>query len=155
MFTKYLVTAVIACSMFFTVQAAQNQFGETVNSDDVIKVSTVLATPDSYVDKQIVIKGIVTNVCSKRGCWMTVQSDQRFQELFVKVRDGEMVFPMSARGKDALIKGKLTSHPLSLEQSKSYLADEAKKQGKAFDPESVTAAVNFYQLTPSGVTILD
>ncbi|MCH1920724.1 DUF4920 domain-containing protein [Shewanella sp. A3A] len=155
MLAKTLLALALTAGVASTVNAEALTFGTAVNDSSVTAVSTILATPDAYVGKQVTIKGVVTNVCEKRGCWMTVKSDQRFQELFIKVRDGDMVFPMSARGSEAIVTGKLTAIPLSLEQSRDYLADEAKKQGKAFDVASVTEPVNFYQLAPSGVKILE
>lgn len=155
MLAKTLLALALVAASVSAANAESLTFGTAVNDSNVTAVSTILATPDEYVGKQVTIKGVVTNVCEKRGCWMTVQSDQRFQELFIKVRDGDMVFPLSARGSEAIVTGKLTAVPLSLEQSRDYLAEEAKKQGKTFDVASVTAPVNFYQLAPSGVKILE
>ncbi|WP_417763315.1 DUF4920 domain-containing protein [Shewanella sp.] len=155
MFTKILWVLAFTAASVVSVNAEPLTFGTAVEADKLTAVSTILATPNDYVGKQVTIKGVVTNVCEKRGCWMTVKSDQRFQELFIKVRDGDMVFPMSARGSEAIVTGKLSAVPLSLEQSRAYLADEAKKQGKDFDVASVTEPVNFYQLAPSGVKIFE
>lgn len=155
MLAKTLLVLALSAGTATLANAEALTFGTEVNASNLTAVSTILATPDQYVGKQVTIKGVVTNVCEKRGCWMTVKSDQRFQELFIKVRDGDMVFPMSARGSEAIVIGKLTAVPLSLEQSRDYLAEEAKKQGKDFDVASVTKPVNFYQLAPSGVKILE
>ena len=47
------------------------------------------------------IEGLVVEVCKARGCWMQLASDKEFQTMKIKVKDGVMVFPMSAKGKTA------------------------------------------------------
>ncbi|QSX33178.1 DUF4920 domain-containing protein [Shewanella avicenniae] len=151
---KYLL-GLLLLSSCAALNATPLTFGSGVDEQALTQVSTILATPKAYVGKQVTIRGVVTNVCEKRGCWMTVKSDQQFQELYIKVPDGEMVFPLSARGSEAIVTGKLAEVSLSLEKSRDYLAEQAKSQGKAFDVASVTQPIDIYQLRPSGVKILD
>ena len=86
---------------------------------------------------------------------MTLSSDKKFQTFRIKVRDGDMVFPMTAMGKTAYATGKLQAIPLSLEKSKTFLAYQAQEQQEEFDPASVTEPFTVYQLSPTGVTIKD
>lgn len=137
------------------LQAKEQSFGRAIAEDKLVEVSKVLAEPKNYLEKTITVKGTIVGVCEKRGCWMELASDAKFEKLRIKVKDGDMVFPMSAKGSQALATGKLNELTLSLEQTKKYLKGIAKRKGETFDPSLVTKEINLYQLVPVGVKILD
>lgn len=139
----------------FSQHAFSLQFGNPVDSDKLIKISTVMATPDDYLASPITVEGTITGVCEKRGCWMTLASDKRFENLRIKVEDGDMVFPMTAKGSKAIVTGKLDKIQLSLGRTKALLAHKAQQAGESFDANSVTEAMAIYQLVPSGVEIIE
>ena len=138
-----------------TTMATELTFGEAIKSSARINISTLLATPSDYLDKDVTVQGTIVGVCSHRGCWMELASDARFEKLRIKVRDGDMVFPLHVKGRQALATGKLTAIDLNLEETKHYKATLAKRRGEAFDLVSVTEPMAIYQLSPTGVKILD
>jgi hypothetical protein len=138
-----------------TISAEELTFGEAINESTQVKISTLLATPEDYLNKEITVEGTIVNVCSHRGCWMELASDAKFEKLRIKVRDGDMVFPLHAKGRQALATGKLKAIELSLNQTKQYKASLAKRRGEDFDVTSVTAPMAIYQLSPIGVKVLD
>ena len=99
-------------------QAADKIFGERPSLKNTVKISAILDAPEKYLGKVIQVEGIVMDVCPMRGCWMKVKSDRKKENLFIKVNDGEMVFPMSARGKNTVIKGKSCRLKMSLKSKK-------------------------------------
>ncbi|MUH73347.1 DUF4920 domain-containing protein [Psychrosphaera haliotis] len=150
-----LVIILAAASWSVLATSSPQTFGSGANTDNVSKISTILASPDDYLDKDVTIKGTIVKVCKKRGCWMELTSDKKFQTFKVKVRDGDMVFPMTAMGKTAFATGKIQGFPMTLERTKQYLAYQAEEMQESFDPDSVTEAITVYQLAPHGVTIVD
>jgi hypothetical protein len=70
-----------------------------------------------------------------------------------KVRDGVMVFPMSAKGKYAVAEGLVRKIPLSLQQTKRYLAHQAEEKGESFDPSTVTSAITLIRLDGIGAVL--
>ena len=92
-------------------------FGDGAKMDKLVAISTVLATPKEYLGKEITVAGIIVSVCSKRGCWMKLASDKKFQTLRIKVKDGDMVFPFNAKGQTAYATGRLK--PIELTKEKS------------------------------------
>lgn len=137
------------------IQAKVHEFGEEVDELKLVEISKILAQPEDYLQKPVTISGTIIGVCEKRGCWMELASDARYEKLRIKVRDGDMVFPVSAKGSQAIAKGMLNPVHLDLEQSKRYLTMLAERKHEALDPDSVTEAVTLYQLVPTGVRILD
>lgn len=135
--------------------AAPVVFGSEVTDENLIDVNTLMQKPEHYLNREFTIKGVISKVCKKRGCWMELVTEPTDQPLIVKVKDGEMVFPMSKLGHVALATGTLSIVKLDLEQSRNYLAHRAEEQGQNFNPESVTEALQLYRFSPVSVTILD
>jgi hypothetical protein len=152
---KTLLVLFIMLSVNSWAEAKELTFGEAVDVKDTMKISTLLASPSQYVDKQVTVAGTIVGVCKKRGCWMSLASDAKFEKLRIKVRDGDMVFPMSAKGRDALATGVVKEIKLDVEQTRNYKAFLAKRLGEKFDVASITSGMSLYQLSPIGVTILD
>jgi len=106
---KVLAVATLGLVSFANLVYAGDtlKLGEDLTITDKTKVSDVLANPENYLGKTVLIEGKITDVCTKRGCWLKVSSDKKKQKIVVKVQDGEMVFPLEARGKTAKIEGVL------------------------------------------------
>ena len=53
------------------------------------------------------VEGVVTDVCTMMGCWMGLAPTDapKGQAILIKVDDGVIVFPTSARGKRATAQG--------------------------------------------------
>ncbi|MGB0834011.1 MAG: DUF4920 domain-containing protein [Psychrobium sp.] len=153
---RALITSVLlSFAIVVSVNAKELTFGEPVNAKETMKISKLLASPQDYLDKKVTVAGTIVGVCQKRGCWMNLASDARFEKLRIKVRDGDMVFPMSAKGRQALATGYLKEIKLSLEQTQRYKAALAKRAGENFDLASVNSGMSIYQVSPIGVKILD
>ena len=108
------------------VQAKELTFGATVDKSAHVQISDVLASPDKYLNKNITVSGMIVGVCSKRGCWMELASDAKFEKLRIKVKDGDMVFPLTAKGREALAMGQLKAIQLDLEQTRRYKGKNCK-----------------------------
>ncbi|WP_345335679.1 DUF4920 domain-containing protein [Ferrimonas pelagia] len=137
------------------VWAAPLQFGDPVDLKAEIPIAQLMAEPDQHLAAPVTVRGTIEGVCQKRGCWMALTTDERYPALRVKVRDGDMVFPVSAKGRVAVATGTLHKRELDLEGTRKHLAHQAEDAGEAFDPASVTEPMALYQLSPSGVTILE
>ena len=150
-----IISTVLALSFSSVVAAKDINFGTEVDASKVMKISALMEKPQDYLSSPVTIKGTIVSVCQKRGCWMTIASDKRFQNLRIKVKDGDMVFPLSAKGSEAIATGHLKELKYSLKQTRQVLAHRAKEAGEKFDPASVTEPMTMYQLVPTGVSILD
>lgn len=80
-------------------------FGKGITVNDSTPVSAILDQPKQYVGKQVKVTGLIVDVCAARGCWIYIAGDRPFDKLRIKVVDGEIVFPMEARGLTAEIEG--------------------------------------------------
>ena len=98
---------------------------------------------------------MVVEVCAKRGCWMDLASDKPFEKIQIKVLDGVIVFPMSARGKEALVEGVVEALEFSKQDAISWLRHKAEEQGESFDPNSVTEGMTVYRIKAQGAEITE
>lgn len=141
---------VIACNVF---AGSVKKLGKELTLKNKTKVSEILKKPESFVGKKVLIEGMVVDVCSKRGCWMEIASDKSFQKIKVKVNDGEIVFPMEAKGKTAKVEGTVYQIKMTKEQVIEKKTEEAKEKGKTFDPNSVKGPETIYQIKGLGAEI--
>ncbi len=141
--------------MTVSVQAKTKSYGKGITIKNVTKISDIMKNPDQYVGKSVLVKGLVVGVCEMRGCWMDIASDKAFQKIQIKVADGEIVFPLSAKGKDALVEGVVEKLVLNKEQTARWLQHKAEEQGKEFDPSTVKMGETIYRIKGIGASITD
>jgi hypothetical protein len=132
---------------------AKKTFGKNVDKTKVMKISTLLADAKKYEGKEVTVSGMITNVCSMRGCWLELASDKKFQTLRLKVKDGVMVFPVNSKGKLGYASGTLSSKTMSKEKLIALAEYQAKTYKKKVDISKITGPKTFYQFNPTGVEI--
>jgi hypothetical protein len=130
-------------------------FGAGVKLAQPTSIDTILANPKDWNGKTVRVEGMITDVCPKRGCWMELAGETPGQKLKFKVTDGEMVFPMDAKGQRASAEGVIAVKELSIEESKQYAEYQAKEYGKPYDPASITAPTVVARLDGTGAIIHD
>jgi len=130
-----------------------NKYGKKLTLKEKTKISTILEKPKDFVGKKVLVEGTVVGVCEKRGCWIELASDKQYQKIKVKVKDGEIVFPLEEKGKTALVEGEVYEIKLTKEQAIEQAKHEAEEHGKEFDPGSVTGPTTYYQIKGKGAVI--
>jgi Domain of unknown function (DUF4920) len=130
-------------------------FGAGVKLAQATSIDTILANPKEWDGKTVRVEGMITDVCPKRGCWMELAGSEPGHKLKFKVTDGEMVFPMDAKGQRASAEGVIAVKELSLEESKQYAEYQAKEYGKPYDPASITGPTLVARLDGTGAVIHD
>lgn len=84
---------------------------------------------------------------------MKLAGDKEFQTIRVKVQDGVIVFPMTAKGKKAVAEGVFQKFELTKEQAIEQAKHEAEEAGRKFDPASITGPVTLYQIKSTGAVV--
>ena len=155
--TGRIITSLLLVALLNTLAFASNveTYGKKLTLSEVTKISEILTEPEQFVGKKVLVKGMVVDVCAKRGCWMYLASDKPFEKIQIKVLDGEIVFPMSARGKEALVEGEIEALKFSKEDAIAWLQHKAEEKGESFDPESVTSGMTVYRIKALGAEITE
>ena len=133
--------------------AAGNQLGQPLTLKAQTPIAQVNAKPADYVGKTIQVRGQVSEVCQKAGCWMMLVDPATKASLRIKVKDGEIVFPAESVGKIAVAEGKLAKIEMTKEQAIAQAKHEAEENGKKFDPSAVTGPSTIYQIQGTGAVI--
>lgn len=131
------------------------KYGAGVTTGETVSVDALLADPKAYAGKTVRVEGMITDVCPKRGCWMNLAGSKPGEKLKFKVDDGEMVFPMDAKGKWAVAQGVVAVRDLTLEETKQKAEYEAKEYGIAYDPASITKPATSVRLDGTGAVLRD
>ena len=133
--------------------ALARDFGNGLTLNATTPLSDILANPEPYVGQKVQLEGMIVEVCQKRGCWIYLSGNKAFEKIRVKVTDGEIVFPLEARGKQARVEGILQKFVLSREQVIAREQHFAEEQGRPFDPASITSGETVYQLRGVGAVV--
>lgn len=152
---KILCSLILFCIFTLPIHSLAKtlQLGAPLSLDTVTPVSEINKNPEKYLGNKVLVEGLVINVCAKRGCWMDLASDLPFEKIQVKVVDGEIVFPLEAKGKNARVEGIAEEIKLTKEQAIYMGKHRAEEQGTAFDPASITGPVSFYRIKGLGAEI--
>jgi hypothetical protein len=118
---------------------------------DYTAIADILAGPEKFEGKRVLVKGPAVAVCEKRGCWVNLKSDKDASKaLRVKVEDGEIVFPMTVMGKEVEAEGVVEKMVIPVEQLRETLKARAEAKGEKFDPATVKEPRIVWQLKGLG-----
>jgi hypothetical protein len=135
--------------------AEGKKFGAGVALPEVTPIADILADPKKFAGQTVRVEGMITDVCPKRGCWFEMAGQKPGQKLRFKVTDGEMVFPVEAKGGQAIAEGVVTVKELTLEETKAHAEYQAKEYGIAYDPDSITEPKAIVQIAGTGAVFRD
>lgn len=128
---------------------AEEKFGTGVSLESATPIADVVKNPEAFVGKTIRIDGTATAVCAHMGCWMAVSETDKADSPTVrlKVEDGVIVFPVSAKGKAVSAQGTFERIKADDAEGKEAASEHAKHTAK---PEAATAK---YQLKATGAIV--
>jgi len=131
--------------------ASEEKYGAGVTLKTATPVATLLVSPKEYLGKTVRVDGIITAVCEMAGCWMELRDEKAdpasAKTIRLKVKDGEMVFPVAAKGKKASVEG--VFEPVSPDMAHEYAMDAE----KAKPGSDMKTQVPVYQIKGTGAVI--
>lgn len=133
--------------------AFAKSFGEGVSLAKETAISAIIDQPESYVGQRVKVSGLVVDVCSTRGCWIYLAGDRDYEKIRIKVTDGEIIFPMEARGKKAVVEGVVELLTLTRDEVVARSKHHAEEKGLAFDPASVLSGESILRIRGLGAEI--
>jgi Domain of unknown function (DUF4920) len=153
---KLLISIIISVTLtsILFAQTAEEKLGKEITLTEKTSISDILANPDSYLDKMVLVEGEVIDVCHNMGCWMDISTGVNNEKIKIKVKDGEIIFPVEAIGSKALVEGKVYKIELSEQDAKDYYEHMAEENGKTFDPTTISGPVTLYQIKGVGAKIM-
>lgn len=147
------VIMILVTGMTVATVCASDNYGKGVTMEKATLISQILDNPDKYVGKEVRVNGLIVEVCSRRGCWIELASDRPFEKMRIKVADGVIVFPMSARGLNASVQGTVEAIKMTEEEALWFRRHQAEEKGVSFDPSTVKGPETIYQIRASGAEV--
>jgi hypothetical protein len=123
----------------------ETKLGSGVSLKESTSINALVERPKDFVGKTLRVDGVATAVCTHMGCWMAVAAEGNEQgpTVRLKVDDGVIVFPVSAKGKKVSAEGVFEAVGGAAE-SQEAAAEHAKADPKASQQ---------YQLKATGAII--
>jgi len=150
---KGLILATVFAAAATTLVAQEVKLGAGVTLKEATPLAKVLESPDQYVGKTIRLDGIANAVCTGNGCWMAIATDATptAKSVRVKVEDGVIVIPVTAKGKKVSAEG--VFELVSDSHGQEAAAEHAKATAaqKAGDPAK-HAGEHKHDAAPAGKT---
>jgi hypothetical protein len=112
-------------------------YGAGVTLERPTPLAAIVAAPEEWAGETVRVEGEVREVCPKAGCWLEIVPAPDAAALRVKVEDGEIVFPLSTRGRRATAQGTVEVSDLTREEYVAWQEHLAEELGKTFDPAAV------------------
>jgi hypothetical protein len=129
------------------------KYGKKITVAEVTPIADILAAPEKFEGKQVLVEGKVSDVCKKMGCWMMMTGAGKDEVIRIKVKDGDIVFPQDARGKTAKAQGVVSVRTLTTEQQIAQGEHMAEEQGTTFDRATVTGPKKVVQINGQGAIL--
>jgi Domain of unknown function (DUF4920) len=101
------IMAALLVALALPAGAEETTLGEGVTLKEATPIASLVGHPDQFVGKKVRIDGVATAVCQEMGCWIAIAADEKADapSVRVKVEDGVIVFPASAKGKRVSAEG--------------------------------------------------
>mgnify|MGYP003383509557 FL=1 len=146
---------VLAVAPAFAATCEKVSYGAGVTLSETTAVAAILDQPAAFTGKEVRVEGEVKEVCEMAGCWMELKAGDGDRSLKVKVKDGDIVFPVAARGKQAVAQGKVEDIEMSRDKYAKYLKHAAEEGGGTFDEATLKGDGPFhlYQIAGTGAEI--
>lgn len=149
-----LIFSILLLSFGFSIaQTDEANLGAEITLTEKTNISDILSDPAAYLDQKVLVEGEILDVCPMMGCWMELKSDDGEGMIKVKVKDGEIVFPVEAKGKTALVEGTVYKIELTQEKAIEHFQHVAEEKGEEFDSSTITGPMTIYQIKGLGAVI--
>ncbi len=151
---KLIISVLLFSIVNIFAQNEELKLGAGLTLNEKTKISDILTDPDSYLNQNVLVEGEILNVCPMMGCWMELKSDNGEGMIKIKVKDGDIVFPVEAVGGYALVEGTVYKIDLTQEEAVDYFEHLAEESGEDFDPSVITGPMTIYQIKGLGAEII-
>ena len=126
------------------------KYGAGTTAAGAIEVNLLeekLVTADKFTGK---VKGTVSKVCEKKGCWMTLaQTDG--DGIMIRFKDYKYFMPKDIVGKDVVLQGTAKKTTTSVEMLKHYAEDAGKSKEEI---EKITQPKTEIEFIATGVLVV-
>lgn len=117
--------------------AVDSLIGESMEWKTALPVSVLDESFDLEAQDLVVVKGKVTDVCQKKGCWMKLDKGNG-EKIRVTFKDYALFMPKDLSGREVVIRGKVLMDTLTVDDLRHYAEDDGQSPeeiAKITEPE--------------------
>ena len=119
-------------------------YGNFSSAEKIQNIVDLISNKDVFINKEVKVRGLVNEVCPMRGCWLEVMDENGIDKLRIKVTDGDIVFPLSAKGRNIEAEGQFSILTLNKQQAKNWKKHLAAEKGIEIDTSEIILSQNDY-----------
>lgn len=126
-------------------------YGDSIKNDQVISINSIQTTMKDEPKMDMKIRGVVDEVCPKKGCWMMMKQDNG-DVIRITFKDYKIFVPKDLAGKEVVLDGFAYADTVSVEKLKHYAEDAGKS---AEEIAKITASKKSVAFEAKGVVVLN
>ena len=119
-------------------------YGNMSKTKKVYGVDKLILNKNDYISSIVKVEGIIEEVCPMRGCWLQVVGESDNKKIRIKVKDGDIVFPLSSKGRKVVAEGQFSVLKLNEKQAKNWKNHLAGEKGIKIDTASIVLTDSDY-----------
>lgn len=124
--------------------------GAAIGSATKVSLANVLATPEKFSGKTVLIEGVVVRSCKMEGCWAEIAPDKdSARSVRVKMKDHAFFIPLQSAGSFARAEGVVTVKTLS----KAEVDHLVNEDGAKFDNRNADGSVTEVSFEAVGIEL--
>ena len=135
----------------------KGNYGQSISEFSALNFNELLKNPDNFLNQNVLVEGVIYEVCPMRGCWVQISDMNGMEYIRVKVKDGDIVFPLSAIDHKTIVQGTFVRLDLSKDQAINWKIHLAKERGVILNPENINLQEEDYyeyRINCNGAVIL-
>ncbi len=122
-------------------------FGAGLTLVQAVDLAAVVEDPERYAEDPILLRGRISDVCQKKGCWTILQQGEA--SVRVRFKDYGFFLPRDSSGKQAYVEGVVRIETLSQKTARHYA-----EESKTGDADAIRGPQREVGFTASGVRIV-
>lgn len=123
--------------------------GEPFTATDILPVDRLVADPAAWDGKDVVLEGVIKEVCQKKGCWHTLATADPAVNVMVKDKEYKIFLPKDSAGKKVHLKGTFAVADIPEDEARHYAEDAGR------DPSGIVGPQKTFALDVAGVQFVE
>ena len=131
-------------------RATPKGYGAPIRVETPVALGAVLASPETYQGRTVVVEGEVRRACSRKGCWMEIAESMSAQARGARVtfKDYGFFVPTNSAGSHAKLEGMV-----NVELMKAAQVEHLEGEGAKFPDKNADGTVREVQFVANGVEL--
>lgn len=125
-------------------------YGDSVLDNSVKEIDELQAIMQKSTFMKLKVKGIVDDVCEKKGCWITMKLPNG-ETMRVTFKDYAFFVPKDIKGKEIVVDGEARMDSVSIEEQRHFAEDGGATKAEI---DKITTAKTALAFEAKGVVIL-